>query len=180
MSARACILPGLPPYGPPAIGFSATDSGLHSEGLVVEFQVDDAPTWVGNFIPGLSDFDYVGHHPNGKDILVISGGQAYLVDPVQRACSEMFGAAIVSVQAHPSRNWLILNDQDLFFFAVSPSGVAWRSPRVSWDGLRNVRTEGESIVGEAWEPGDSWFPFKIDVNTGELTGGSYPSHLRRA
>src|SRR5690242_18104471 len=123
MNLRARILPGLPPCCPAAIGFSATELGLHSEGLVVEFQIDGAPAWVGNFIPGISDFDYVGDHPNGKGVLVISGGQAYLIDPAQRTCSEMLGAAIGGVQTHPSRNWLVLNDQDLFFLAISPTGL---------------------------------------------------------
>jgi hypothetical protein len=47
MALRFEILPGLPPYGPLPVQFSATGCGTHREGFVVQFDGSSVP-WVGN------------------------------------------------------------------------------------------------------------------------------------
>jgi hypothetical protein len=150
---------------------------LHAQGLVVEVSPADGPSWVGNFVRGLSNFDLALVHPNARDALVIAGGQGYVVDPGLQAVTEIFGGAIVDAFRHPAQEWLILNDQEIRFVALGPSGWVWKSRRVSWDGLRDLHVDGESISGKAWAPGDTWEPFEVDLNTGELVGGSYPAHV---
>lgn len=177
MTPSARIVPGLPTYGESALGFSATGHGLHAQGLVVEISPDDGPSWIGNFVRGLSAFDFAELHPNARNVLVIAGGQGYVVDAKQRGVTEMFGAAIVDVIRHPARDWLIFNDQEIRFSALGPDGWVWKSRRVSWDGFRDLHVEAEHVIGEAWSPGDSWEPFKVNLNTGEVAGGSYPEHV---
>jgi len=80
------ILSGLPPYGPPALNFSATGTGLHREGYVVRFFPDGTEAWVGNFQPGFVSFWDVAEHPNGEDIVVIAGGTAYVISPTAKRC----------------------------------------------------------------------------------------------
>jgi hypothetical protein len=125
----------------------------------------------------MSTYDHVDDHPNMRDVLVVAGGQAYVVDPLGQNVRETFGAAIVGAWKHPSRPWIIFNDQDIRFFALGPMGFVWESPRVSWDGLRTLQVNGERLCGEAWEPGDTWHPFELDLNTGSVNGGSYPTTL---
>jgi len=112
-----------------------------------------------------------------REAVVISDGQAYVVDPVAKVVTTTFGAAIQGVWNHPSRPWIIFDDQGIRFFALGPMGLVWESDRVSWEGFRSVRIEGERLRGEAWEPSDFWYPFELDLNTGEFKGGSYPKTL---
>lgn len=81
MATALRALPGLPPYGELPLRFSAHGVGTHSEGFVVEFQTSTDRNWVGNFVRGLNKFDWIGSHPNGREALVIAGGQGYLIDP---------------------------------------------------------------------------------------------------
>jgi hypothetical protein len=167
------VLPGLPPYGKLAQTFSATGLGRHSEGLVVKIQAEGGHTWVANFVRGLTKFDFVAPHPNGHDALVIAGGQAYVVDPTREDLRNAFGGAIVNALRHPTRNALVLNHQDLDFEAIGSDGRLWKTRRISWDGFRSIEVEGTTVRGEAWDLDDTWHPFKVDLETGEVVGGSY-------
>ena len=41
--------------------------------------------------------------------------------------------------------------------------------------MMEVCLEGERLHGRAFDPpNDEWSAFEIDVDTGEVTGGSYP------
>jgi hypothetical protein len=173
-SARA--LPGLPPYGPLAEAFSPSGTGVHREGFVVEFSPDDAPTWVGNFQEGTTELRAILREPGTDRTIVIAGGTAYVVDVSTHACAHTFGGAIqevFQVQEH-----LLMFSNGLWIEAHGPSGLVWRTRRVSWDGMRDLRLDGDALCGEAYDPmNDEWAPFAVDVRTGEVTGGSYPRGL---
>lgn len=48
------------------------------------------------------------------------------------------------------------------------------TPRISWDGMRNLERDVEAISGEAWDPMQNlWLPFRADLRSGEVEGGSY-------
>src|SRR5262245_11223124 len=85
MCAKYELLPGLPPYGPLAEPFTATGQGTYREGLVVRFETDDGQSWVGNFQRGYSGFEMAIDHPNGREVVVIAGGQGYVVNPEDRS-----------------------------------------------------------------------------------------------
>lgn len=168
------ILPGLPAYGEPARVFSASGVGLHSEGLVVRFTPSEARAWVGNFIPGtLSDFQLLTQHPNGRDVVIICGGQGYIVDPGSERLTETFGGCIVDAFRHPAAHAIVFNHQELRFEAMGAAGRIWLTRRISWDGMRSIARTGTTLTGEAWRPGDTWHPFRLDLETGEVEGGSY-------
>jgi hypothetical protein len=168
------LLPGLPPYGDPARVFSATGTRLQSEGLVVRFTPPGVRAWVGNFIPGtLSKFQLLTSHPNGHDVIIICGGQGYIVDPSSKQLVKTIGGAIVDVFAHPTANAMVLNHQNLCFEAIGASGTIWLTGRISWDGMRAMTCSGTVLTGEAWRPGDTWHPFRVDLETGAVEGGSY-------
>lgn len=171
--ARFEVLPGLPPYGDWPEAFTATGQGRHREGYVVRFESDGAASWVGNFQPGLSSLDTVLQHPNGRELLVIVGGQGYVVDPSNRAKREYFGAQIEMALEVPELNSVVFGN-GLWFESLGPEGWRWRSERISWDGMRDLRREGLRLIGEAWSPlEDSWLPFELDLQSGGFSGGSY-------
>lgn len=165
-------LPGLPPYGPPAIGFPPEWGSLGREGLVVEFVPANGSVWVGNFRPGLGGIDAVRSHPNGREVLIMSSGALWSVDPETRTVEEM-ASAILGVWTVGSED-LLLNDQDLAFIRLGRVGVVWHTRRISWDGFDNLQLEEEKVIGEAWSPiEDRWLPFSVNLDTGIVDGGSY-------
>ncbi len=167
------VLPGLPPYGESPEAFTATGQGRHREGYVVRFHPDASASWVGNFQPGVSSFEDVLPHPNGREFVVIAGGQGYVVDPNDRAKREYFGVQIEIALEVPELSGVLFGN-GLWFEFLGPVGLQWRSRRISWDGMRAVRREGLRLFGEAWSPiEDCWLPFELDLCSGEFTGGSY-------
>jgi hypothetical protein len=169
---RLTTLPGLPATGPYPEQFAPGARGTHREGYVVGVSVDDQEEWVGNFQRGGSNYDATFAHPNGRDVLVIAGGQGYVIDPIVRRLQSMVGGAIVNVHVVDDGQLLIL-DQAISFEAIDAKGSRWHTRRLSWDGFAHVVFSGGKITGRAWALGDSWLPFEVDLNTGEATGGGY-------
>lgn len=163
-------LPGLPPYGKVARNFPKADA--FSEGLVVEFIPKHGESWVGNFATGGRSVEGVHDNLGENAVLVVSGGNAYLVDTTeQRVILELWGVTHLRFES----------DLDLFVIAddcqvsgVGRSGIKWRSRRVSWDGITDLRREGLVLTGLAHYPQDlPPVPFAIDLMSGEASGGSY-------
>src|SRR5215213_4990454 len=75
------VLPGLPPYGPTPRPFPAAWGRLGREGLVVEFEGTGTDVWMGNFVRGDGRLSSVLPHPDGRRVLVIAGGDLWVVDP---------------------------------------------------------------------------------------------------
>ena len=134
------ILSGLPAYGPMAHAFSATGRGKHRVGFVVRFTSHTGSDWVGNFQGGLGGYSGVFNHPNGNDMIIIAGGQGYVVDPNSRQCSMTFGAQIEAAFEVADGKMLVFGN-GLWFEAITAAGHAWRRDRISWDGMKNLTVE---------------------------------------
>jgi hypothetical protein len=172
------VLPGLPATGPLAEPFSATGLGTHSEGLVVRFVPELESPWTGNFQPGLGGASGVFNHPNGRDIIVVSMGQAYIVDPQSRKLVAAFGGSLSFVLSVPELSMLVFAD-GVAFETIGPSGPMWRSVRVSWDGFRAFERRELSLHGEAYSPlDDQWHPFVLDLRSGSVEGAVYGTGKR--
>jgi hypothetical protein len=166
------VLTGLPPYGPPAEPFSATGCGVHSEGFVVRFTDSQGLDWIGNFQPGLGGTSSAVEHPDGRRVLVIASGQGYVVDPDDRSHRDYLGSQIEDILPVASLGVLIGNG--LWFEAIGPGGSLWISDRISWDGMQGLKIEGQSLIGESWDPlTDKWVSFELDLVTGHSLGGSF-------
>jgi hypothetical protein len=166
-------LPGLPPCGPPAQNFSDIGYGKHSEGFVVEFFPDEDRSWIGNFHRGLSECDDVLPHFDGRHLIVVSGGSAYVVDPKSKVVVENFGAQIEFCAAVADLGVLIFGN-GLWFEFIFSNGKSSRTKRISWDGMRNVLLQGGGLLGDAYDPmQDTWIAFEVDIVEGAVTGGSY-------
>lgn len=166
-------LPGLLGDGPLPVQFSATGTGTHREGLVVRF-TPYGTRWIGNFQRGLTEYDVLLPHPDREQVVVIAGGQGYVVNPETREASRIFGGAIVQAYTTDEPSLVIVDHQGISFEAIGPDGGDWHTPRLSWDGFRSVRFENGRMVGEAWSPvDDSWYRFEVDLATGATSGGSF-------
>jgi len=165
------ILPGLPPYGPMAISFTIHGAREHREGLVVRFYPRGSEPWVGNFLGGMTGCTIVLDHPNETDVIVVAQGEAYVVKPENRAVRNRIAVDIEKVIPLPSLGSVIfqgLTD----FTAIKADNSGWLSPRISWDGFRNIEVREAELLGEAYMPiGDVWVLFKLDLLTGHCPDG---------
>jgi hypothetical protein len=175
------ILAGLPPYGAVAFPFPSDGAGRHREGVVVRFNPASVEPWVGNFQRGLTPYDSVLARPDGRQVVIVAGGQGYVIDPeMRRETQRLMPASINLAISMPEFNQIVLGN-DLEFGAIRADGTGWNSGRLSWDGIKNVSTSAATLRGEAYSPlSDSWFPFTLDLLTGESFGAIYPTEFGRA
>ncbi len=157
-----------------AKNFSSLGSRTFTEGLVVKFFPSTGASWVGNFIDGECGISTVIDHPNGKSVIAISGGLGYIVDPEHQTLLGSIAGCIWHVTKYQGENLLIFGD-NCGFEAIGESGIVWKTRRIAWDEMRNIRLIGSTIYGEARELDDSWTPFEVDAKTGQLLKGSWVS-----
>lgn len=167
------ILAGLPPLGDLAVSFPPDWGKLAREGLVVEFVGDDEVTWVGNFRPGIGGLEGVRQHPNGKNVLVISSGDTWVVNPTTREATEIAGA-VDALWTVSDPEGVVLSLQGLALLRISSEGIVWQTRRISWDGFAEVEVSSAEVTGVAWSPfSEAWVPFVVNLRTGQASGGSY-------
>jgi hypothetical protein len=170
-------LPGLPPYGPLARAFGGPQ---HREGLVVRFWTATGETWVGNFHGGYGRAEGIFDHPDKQRVVVLARGQGYVVNPEAPEDVSMFGFGIHELIALPEFDAILFVD-DLEIEAINKEGRWWRTSRISWDGICNIKIEGNTLYGEAFTPiGEMLVPFAVDLRTGECKDGIYEADMRRA
>lgn len=158
-------LPGLPGDGPYPEQFT-TARGTHREGFVVRVTPEQGQAWVGNFQPGLGGLSRAVLHPNGRWVVVISRGQAYVVDAEGR---RLVGADHAAVQ-----DALVLPDRLILFtfseiVVLGPGDDRWQSPQLAWDGFDELTVVGARLKGLGWDAvHDAWRPVEVDLETREV------------
>jgi hypothetical protein len=167
------VLSGLPPYGPPALSFPRPHA--FQEGFVLEFTADNSEAWVANFaMPRPDGFSAVYQEFGPRAVFIVAGGAGYVVDCEERRLVREINGPIDQCWYQPELRALVFSD-GLGFECFDGRRTLWRSPRVSWDGIRNIDCSDMIVTGEAYDPfSDSWVPMRLDLNDGKLSGGSYP------
>ncbi|HLY90012.1 MAG TPA: hypothetical protein VKQ27_13605 [Acetobacteraceae bacterium] len=174
------ILRGLPSYGPIACPFPEDGRGQFREGLAVKFWKKSGATWVGNFQRGFTSFDQVMNYPDGHLVIVIAGGDGYVIDPDLMKQTHKFGGGLTFAIELVDLNLVLIGD-NIRVGTFTVDGPGWDSGRISWDGIRNIVVNGSSLSGEAYTPiDDCWQAFGIDLLTGEVTGAVYPEQMATA
>jgi hypothetical protein len=142
---------------------------MHRGGGVVAFE--EGGGWVGNFQAGLGGATELAEHPNRRDVVVVAAGQAYQVEPATRRLVGTFGGQIQFTLALPDLQ-LFVTGNGLWFDAIGRAGPVWRTRRLSWDDMRDVRVLEGRIVGLGWDL-QTWVPFEVDLLEGTAVGGGY-------
>ena len=132
--------------------------------------------WVGSFAWGeLSPNALTGvySHPSAIHLLVIAKGEAYIVNtenPLQYQHLNIM--PVMGMVPVPDLGLIILYDFTRLE-GYNAKGEYWHTPSLSWDGLRNVRYNGTSILGEGWDsPNNTWVQFCVNPIDGSFTGGA--------
>jgi hypothetical protein len=176
------VLPGLPPYGPPAISFTRLGPREHREGLVVRFFPAHGDSWVGNFVGSARGpaCDRVIAHPNKRDVIIVAKGEGCIIDPDTRKICKRLTESVWGVFSVPALD-LVLFEGMVDFHAIKADNTEWRSNRIAWDGFRNVEVRGTEVLGEAFSPvSNGWAPFRLDLLTGHCANSLYEKEMSRA
>ena len=176
------ILDRLPPYGPMYISVSTnSDEPFFSEGYVLRLFKSDGTNWVANFRPGWTNYYNTFDFPDIRTIVVIAGGQGYVMSPDDEKPKFTFGLTITDV-LQTADGSLICADNIYIIFLDNSNGQLWVSERISWDGIKDLKISGDTLHGQAYDPTNSiqeWSDFSINLKTKEITGGTYRDFLKQ-
>ena len=156
------------------IPVSANSDISYSEGFVVKFYKSDNTEWVANFKSGWTDYSLVADYPEQNKIVVIAFGQGYIMTPDQYEPLGTFGVNIKT--ALTSSNNQIIAADDVRLYIINEHAKLFYSERISLDGIKDLAINGNIISGLSCYPSgnkDEWLPFTLDLETKEITGGSY-------
>lgn len=147
-------------------------------GIAVRVMPSLGGSWIGYFQEG----NMTPHgaqlccaHPDGRRLVVVSRGAAYVVsmaDPTD--WEELSMLAVIGYCVAPAEQVLVLYDH-MQLLGLCADGLIWSTPILSWDGIRSVEVINGTVIGEGWDASTSkYVPFSVDVRTGASSGGAAP------
>lgn len=154
--------------------FSTRAASHPRDWTAIEFRAPESLPWIGRFDKGLGGLNATVRHPNGTDVVVIASGSAWLVRVRDRHAEEIEPAVFRAWRlTEPER--LVLSCQDIAFLCLGRNGPIWKTDRISFDGFRDLRVDGDFITGKAWQPSieDEWVSFRVSLADGRLAGGAW-------
>ncbi len=178
MDKRYEILDGLPTYGEMAIPIVEEGEILASEGYVVKFYKDDGSTWIANFPQGLSSLSFVKEIPNSNTILVVAGGDGFLMNPNYSKPIQKFNYFADEMVERDDGRLILASLTDIMLLDKNAE-IEWETGRISWDGIKNLKLDGNILTGYAYDVGmydennddNAWVKFTINIDTKKIEGG---------
>jgi hypothetical protein len=153
---------------------SESDEPYYSEGFPVRFYKSDGIDWVANFKPGWTGLNAVYEFSGQQYILVIAGGTCYLMNPDEEKPKSTFGVGYETVIKTLDGRLILQDLTDLTI--IEPNGEYWNTERISWDGIKDLKLEGNLISGLSFDPmndKEEWVEFVVDLEKRNVKGGSY-------
>lgn len=132
--------------------------------------------WCGSFANGgISPKGITGVYsfPDENKLLIIAKGKGYLVNPSEpEATLELKELPIIGVFSSSKYSLIIIHDF-VRFTAYGLNGVEWKTPPMSYDGIKIQTITDDVISGSAWSaPENKWLDFKLQMQTGAYEGGA--------
>jgi hypothetical protein len=105
--------------------------------------------------------------PNPDELCAVSGGYAYLIDTTDPDRFTMIAfRPVLEVRAVLSENLLLFVGHHAIL-AWGRDGQAWKSDKLSDEGVTHTRIEGAKLHGQGWNMiADQETPFTLDLKTG--------------
>lgn len=127
----------------------------------------------GELDGGRTEYSAVLPYPGPGLVLVVTRGRARVVDRDRDEVREVLADDCEGAWHLPELG-LVLLSNGLWFEAFGEGGLAWRTIRLSWGGIRDVVIDGTQLTGEGWNTIDeTWQPFRVDLERGLADGGGY-------
>lgn len=151
------------------------------DGISFEIVPETGKPWFASFAKGEISPNAVSAvltMPDRISVLAISSGEAYIVDTRNPQKWE-------HLTLLPVMGWGIALSRELILLwdfsrvaAYSPSGLAWKTPSISWDGVANDSIEENEAVFKIWDaPTEMHQLATIDLRSGAISGGASPDLL---
>jgi hypothetical protein len=149
-------------------------------GIAIRVRSITGGSWIGYFLQGKESpngAELCCAHPDGKHIVVVSRGIPYIVSAADpKNWQEIPIRPVLGHCVAADEGVLLLYDYTKVI-GLCANGNAWSTRSLSWDGLRSVRVVNGAVEGEGWDaPTSAYVPFRVDIKTGESTGGASPPH----
>jgi len=110
--------------------------------------------------------------PNPDELCAVAGGYAYVIDTANPERSTHIPLKpVVRVLALPSHGLLaFVGFHNLY--AWGREGEAWKTGRLSWEGIRITGLDGDTLHGTGWNMfTDQDAPFTVNLRDGRHEGG---------
>jgi hypothetical protein len=106
--------------------------------------------------------------PNPDWLCAVAGGYAYLVNTVQPSeWLQVEYRPVLAVTPLPAQGLLIFSGHQALV-AYGPTGKAWETGRLSWEGFKILAVVQDSLIGLGWDlMTDREFEFEVDLRSGE-------------
>jgi hypothetical protein len=146
------------------------------DGLLVRVRPQQGNPWMGVFAFGFGSKFPTGVFtcPDSLSLCVVAAGSGYIVRVDSPESGEPVRCAPVTDIRPMEERQLLLFADFTRLVAYGRNGVAWRIPRLSWDGLKITAVgRDSSVVG--WDAVNSReVEFVVESSTGRSTGGASP------
>lgn len=151
-------------------------------GAYVRIQPHGKQAWTAFFVLGFDSdqaINAICSCPDPDFLCVIAGGYAYVVKTSEPA--QWF-----RIEQRPVTALRALQEQQLILFAgfttitaLSATGIAWTTQRLSWEGISMGEVAGDQLHGAGWDAiANKEVPFLVDLHTGKHSGGARPASVR--
>ncbi|MDE1162889.1 MAG: hypothetical protein PW792_13235 [Acidobacteriaceae bacterium] len=112
--------------------------------------------------------------PHADELLAVAGGYAYLVNTLApERCVFLEQRPVTAVIAAPDAGLILLAGFHNVV-ALGAEGVAWKSKRLSWEGVTLGQVREGKLHGTGWHMmEDRDVPFVMDLGSGEHSGGGF-------
>ncbi len=151
------------------------------DGVSLELIPQKGESWFGSFAEGEVSQNAVSvviAMPDRTSVLVISRGEAYIVDTSNPRNWEHL--ALI-----PVMGWTVSKTRELVLLwdfsrvvAYGVSGIVWKTPSISWDGVSNVAINKDDAIFNVWNaPIESHQTATVNLRTGVVKGGTSPELL---
>jgi hypothetical protein len=106
--------------------------------------------------------------PAASDLCAVAGGYAYIVNTHEpERCTQIELRPVLQIEPLRTHN-LLLFAGSYALVAWGSSGVAWRTARLSSEGLRITEIRGDTLRGFGWDlMADREVPFTVDLRNGQ-------------
>jgi hypothetical protein len=148
-------------------------------GIYLEIHPAGASPWMACFAAGRlspNAMSFVSTHPAADKLCVVAQGEGYVINTTSpQDWQEIALRPIMGALASGAAGLIVLHDHTRFV-ALGATGVAWKTPSVSWDGIQNARVHGDRVLAEVWDsPRNAFVPVRIALAEGTFEGGASPA-----
>jgi len=154
-------------------------TGEDVNALMVRITPAAGDPWDAAFAIGFDSehaYDGIFGWPDGVSLCVVAGGYSYVfkADSHGKNFIRLEPMPVTDVKLVPEQKIIVFADYT-HLFAFNSERAAWKTERLSWEGVNITKVGTGHIFGLAWDAvADKEVEFVVDVRDGSHTGGSQP------